>query len=152
MKLYFRKIFIVLLFKKESLFVGIRSDAERVLYGLANELRLPLGGDIATLSASMVRLRKSFSGSPIAVRHGNSSLLHNLSICIPYENILLSKEVVKITWQEELTNKPRAKVFTQDGDEFEGMYNIYVNICSTIESCFSIFALPCNLKFSNLNT
>lgn len=107
-----------------------RYDAERVLFGMVNELKGQWGGDLSNVSAHMVAMKKSFPGQTVWVPTGMLSLLAPIANVIPFHRVLLEKEVVKIEWNPELKSPgagpegTRAKVYTSDYSCYDADYVI----------------------------
>ncbi|XP_014291094.1 spermine oxidase [Halyomorpha halys] len=99
--------------------------AERVLFGMANELKGQWGGDLNNVSAPTIGIKKEISGPSVVVQTGMLSLLAPIVNLIPFHRIFLEKEVVKIEWSGELAEcEPRARIYTADYSCYEADYVI----------------------------
>lgn len=101
-----------------------RYNAERVLFGMVNELKGQWGGELANVSAPTISVKKQIPGETVVVPTGMLSLLAPIVSEVPFHRVLLEKEVVKIEWKGELSppgeGGTRAKVHTSDYSCYNG--------------------------------
>ncbi|CAH1405018.1 unnamed protein product [Nezara viridula] len=121
-----------------------RYIAERVLFGMVNELKGSWGGDLNNVSASMIGMSKNIPGPSVIVPAGLLSLLAPVISVVPFHRIFLEKEVVKIEWKGELSRcDPRAQVYTSDFSCYDADYVIVTLPLGVMkEKCTNLFHPP----------
>lgn len=101
-----------------------KAAAEKVLYGMTNEVRHIVGTPLECVPLARYGRRKSYPGGVVAVQSGMSRILNPLLRVITGNRIKYNKAAVKIYWKNEIPSKPRVMVVTDDGGKEEADYVI----------------------------
>lgn len=111
-----------------------RKDAAHTMYGLTNKLKNRWGAELSSVSANLFHIFRPLHGETCGVPQGFISILAPLLKKIPNENILYSKIVNNICWDDD--QQARVKITTCDGRIFLADY-VIVTVSLGILKAFS---------------
>ncbi|XP_073969817.1 peroxisomal N(1)-acetyl-spermine/spermidine oxidase-like [Rhodnius prolixus] len=128
---------------KKKFTEGERSLASKVMYGLTNDIKARMGGNLESIPVKKYGARTEIPGGDTAIKKGFSSILSPMINMIPKENIIFKKPIRTIKWKHPIYDDRRAEVYCCDGTVFQADFVILTVSLGVLKRHHEEMFCPC---------